>query len=231
MLAFSTAGTALAQAGGGQQEGISGKASLGYLATSGNTDSTNASGAFQLQWVKEAWSHEFDLAAITASNQGVTTSESYAASYDARRDFGERSYLVATLDWEQDHFSSYDSRTSESVGYGRKVVDTERHALAAEFGLGARQLDRVDGLQEDEAILRLALDYGWTISETTGFSQKLTVESGDSNTNLVAVSELRARLFGDVALVLSYRIKHNNDVLPGIEKTDRFTAISLEYAF
>ena len=210
---------------------ITGKASLGYLATSGNTDSTNASGAFGLLWTRAIWSHEFALGAIAATNNDATTAEAYTAAYDARRNFGERSYFLAALDWARDRFSSYDSRVSESAGYGRRLVATQRHALSAEIGAGARQQKLIDGTREDDAILRAALDYAWTISATTGFGQDLTIESGSSNTSVVAVSELRARLVGDIALVLSYRIKHNSDVLPGTTKTDRFTALSLEYAF
>lgn len=215
----------------GDEEGISGKASLGYLATSGNTDSTNVSAAFELLWAREVWSHEFKARAVRASNADVTTAEAYGATYKARRDLGERSFLFGALDWERDRFSSYDTRVSESVGYGRHIIDTERHELNAEIGAGARQLELVDGTEQDDAILRATLDYAWTINETTSFSQDMTIESGSSNTSLVSVSELRARLFGNVALVLSYRIKRNSDVLPGTEKTDRFTAISLEYAF
>jgi putative salt-induced outer membrane protein YdiY len=36
---------------------------------------------------------------------------------------------------------------------------------------------------------------------------------------------------GNLALVASYVIKSNSDVPVGIEKTDRYTAISLEYGF
>jgi putative salt-induced outer membrane protein len=42
---------------------------------------------------------------------------------------------------------------------------------------------------------------------------------------------LRADIIGNLALVLSYRLRHNSDVPAGTEKTDRFTAISLEYGF
>lgn len=212
-------------------QGVSGKASVGYLATSGNTDSTSANAGLNLLLEKETWSHEFKLRAITAASSDATTAEAYAAAYQARRDRSERSYLFTTLDWERDRFSSYDRRVSESVGYGRRFVDTDLHALSAEVGAGARQLQLIDGTEEGDAIVRAALDYVWTISEATKFDQDLTVESGASNTSLVAVSELRARLFGNVALVLSYRLKWNSDVLPGASKADRFTAISLEYAF
>lgn len=225
--------SALAQEEESEEESgpISGKAALGYLATSGNTDSTNANASFELLYEREIWSHEFQLAAISASNSGETTAEAYTFVYDARRDFGEHSYLFATLDWERDKFSAFDQQMSESVGYGRRLVATESHALNAEIGAGARQAETRLGLDEDEGILHGALDYVWTISDTTEFSQDLTVDSGSSNTRIQTVTELRAELFGNVALVLSYRIKSNSQVTAGIEKTDRFTAISFEYAF
>jgi putative salt-induced outer membrane protein len=84
---------------------------------------------------------------------------------------------------------------------------------------------------ERPVFVRAALDYVWTINDTTTFSQDLTIESGAANSSLTSVAALRARLFGNVALVLSLRVKHNSEVLPGTEQTDRFTALSLEYAF
>jgi putative salt-induced outer membrane protein len=57
------------------------------------------------------------------------------------------------------------------------------------------------------------------------------LEVGDENRYTESISALKATLVGDLALVLSYTIKNNSEVLPGIEKTDTFTAISLEYGF
>ena len=219
------------QDGSDDQDPIEGKASFGYLATSGNTDSTNANAAFGLIYRQIIWSHEFGLSAVSADNQGTTTAQAYTAGYVARRDFSEKSYLFAALDWQSDRFSSYDEQISETVGYGRHLLMSEAHVLNAEMGIGARQAELRNGFQEDEAIVRGSIDYIWTISDTTDFSQDLVVESGSSNTSIESVTELRARIIGDIALVLSLRIKNNSDVLPSTDKTDRFTAISLEYAF
>lgn len=213
------------------EDRISGKASLGYLATDGNTDSENVNAAFNLVYALEVWAHEFDLMAVSAKNAGQTTAKSSSFAYDARRELGELGYLVAALDWKQDRFSSYDQTESESVGYGRHLIAAEGHTLNLEGGFGARQNRLRDGTEEDDAIVRAALDYRWTVNEATSFNQDLVVESGSSNTSVESVSELRARLFENLALVLSYRIRNNSDVLPGTEKADRFTAISLEYAF
>jgi putative salt-induced outer membrane protein len=45
------------------------------------------------------------------------------------------------------------------------------------------------------------------------------------------VTAISAKLLGDLALVASYTIKHNSDVPLLTEKTDTYTALSLEYAF
>ena len=69
------------------------------------------------------------------------------------------------------------------------------------------------------------------MTEATGFKQDFVVESGSSNASFESVSALRARLIGSIGLVLSYRVKSNSDVPPGVVATGRFTSIALEYAF
>jgi putative salt-induced outer membrane protein len=212
---------------------FTGQIAVGYLATSGNTETTNANASFGMKYALTKWEHEVKAAAIAATSDELTTAEAYAANYSARRSFGDmkKSYLFTTLDWHKDRFSSYESELSETAGYGRRLVDRAPHLLKGEIGAGARQADLIDGTSQDEAIVRAALGYTWAFTETTGFSQDFVIESGESNTSTDWISKLRARLVGNIGLVLSYRIKHNSDVVLGSEPTDRFTSISLEYAF
>lgn len=223
------AAAGLAQA---QTDPLSGSAALGYLATSGNTDSTNANASFELDWDRNGrWTHHFTALAINASASDVTTAEAYAAGYTARRDFTETSYLFATGEWREDRFSGFEQQVSETVGYGRRIIDNDRQTLAIEGGGGAKQSTLLDGTELDEAILRGALDYIVRISDTSDFSQKLLIEAGEDNRYTESTSALRARLIGDLALVFSYTIRNNSDVPVGIAETDTFTAISLEYGF
>ena len=103
--------------------------------------------------------------------------------------------------------------------------------LALEGGAGAKQSELSTGDELDEAIVRGALDYLFTISETSEFNQKFLLEQGDDNRYTESASALKTRIVGNIALVLSYVIKSNFDVPVGIENTDRFTSIALEYAF
>jgi len=223
-----SANAVLAQA---QDEGLSGQVALGYLATSGNSDSENLSFGFAGDYYGEVWHHNLEGRSVKASTSGITTAEAHALSWQSDRDFGEKSYMFARAAWDQDKFSGYDQQVREVIGYGRHFIATERHELNGEIGIGARQSDLRDGTSDDESITRLSVDYSFQLSETAEFEQLLGVESGSNNTYTEAVTRLSADVWGDLAVVLSYTVKRNSDVPVGSVKRDTFTAIALEYSF
>jgi putative salt-induced outer membrane protein len=212
-------------------EGLSGEVALGYLATSGNSDSKNLSLGFGGDYYAEVWHHNLAGRAVRASTSGVTTAEAYALSWQSDRDFGEKSYMFGRGAWDKDKFSGYDQQTREVVGYGRHFVDTERHELNAEIGAGLRQSDLRDGTSEDESIARLSADYTFQLSETAKFEQLVGIESGSKNTYTESITRLSADVWTDLAIVLSYTIKRNSDVPVGTVKKDTFTTVALEYSF
>lgn len=208
-----------------------GKASLGYLATSGNTDNSNLNTAFEIGYTAGNWAHLFDASAIFATEDSDTTAEAYAAGWKSERKLSEVNFLYGRLNWRKDRFSGYDQQFAQTVGYGRRLIEKERHTLSGEVGLGARQSELADGTDENEAIMTGGLYYAWKLSDTATFTQDLLLESGSENTYLESKTALSARLVGNLALVASYTIKSNSDVPLGTEKTDTFTALALEYAF
>jgi putative salt-induced outer membrane protein len=209
-----------------------GTVSLGYLSTNGNTESNNGNASMEATWDLDGpWKHDWTALAISARTDGITTAESYSAGYKAQRDFSETSYLFFSADWRQDRFSGYDRQVSQAVGYGRRLLDTERHMLSLEGGAGAKQSDLITGEELDEPIVRGALDYLLAISDNSEFSQRLLIEQGDDNRYTESTTALKAGIVGNIALVFSFVIKSNSEVPVGIEDTDRFTTLSLEYAF
>ncbi len=208
-----------------------GHVKFGYLATSGNTENSNLNSSFQLGYTAGKWAHTLDAFAVSASENDVTLAEAYELGWKTERNLTDVDYLFGRLNWRKDRFSGYPEQFSESAGYGRRLIDKAPHTLNAEIGLGARQAERIDGVDENDAILRAGLDYRWQFSETAEFTQDFVVEAGQNNTYLESISAITARLIGDLALVASYTIKNNSDVLPGTESTDTYSAVSLEYAF
>lgn len=208
-----------------------GKATLGYLATSGNTDNSTLNAGFEVSYATGDWKHLLKARAINATEDKDTTAEAYEAGWKSERNFSEHNYLFGQLDWRKDRFSGYETQFSQTLGYGRRLIDQEAHKLNVEIGGGARQSKLVDGTDESETVARLGLGYAWKISETAAFTQNFTVEAGNANTYSESVTALSARLLGNLALAASYTIKNNSDVPPLVEKTDTYTAISLEYTF
>jgi putative salt-induced outer membrane protein len=115
------------------------------------------------------------------------------------------------------------------IGLQRRRGNSKLRRIEEEGGAGQSKL--IDGTNENEFTGRLSGDYTWTFSENASFTQKLSVTESSSNTFTQSLTELRANVIGALNLVLSYAVQHNSDVLPGTEKTDTYTTISLEYAF
>ena len=213
------------------ENGWSGKATLGYLATSGNTENSTLNTAFEVGFKTGKWAHLYKAAAINAMENKVTTAEAYDTSWKSERNLTDKDFLFGRLHWRKDRFGGFDTQFSQTVGYGRRLIDTDKHKLNGELGVGARQSEDQSGFKDDETVYRGGLDYKWKLSETAESRQDLTAESGEANTYVESVTALSAKLLGDLALVASYTIKHNTDAPPLTEKTDTYTALSLEYAF
>ncbi len=213
------------------EEGFAGRVALGFLSTTGNAENETFNTTFDLDWTYAPWHHSLTGAAVRASTNDVTTAEAYSLDWQSDYDLSERSYLFGVVAWNDDRFSGYDQQIREVVGYGRRFIDTERHALNGEVGAGARQADLRDGTSQDETILRLSGDYRWTISETAEFSQSLAIDSGSDNIYTETITKLTMDILGNISIVVSYTIKNNSDVPAGTVNTDTFTAIAVEYTF
>jgi putative salt-induced outer membrane protein len=214
-----------------EESGWSGKAALGYLATSGNTENSTLNTRFGVGFATGKWAHTAEAAAITASEDEVTTAEAYDLGWKSERQLSDKNFVFGRLQWRKDNFGAYDTQFSQTVGYGRRLIETDVHNLSLEVGAGARQSELQLGGKENETILTAGGYYTWILSENAEFKQNLTSEIGGENTYFESYTALTAKLVGNLALVASYTIKNNSDVPPLTEKTDTYSALSLEYVF
>lgn len=217
-------------------EGWSGEAALGYLSSSGNSRTTSTSAKLAVDYKAEQWKNGFKASAINTSSNGVASAERYTVADQFDWSFDAHNYAFAALDYEKDLFGGIRERTSETLGYGRRLLTGPVHELEAEIGAGARQTERqtvagVPGERNNEFIGRVSTAYRWALSETSAFAQSLRMESGESNTYSESVSELKLSVVGDLFAAFSYTIKHNSDVPADTQKTDTYSTVSLSYVF
>jgi putative salt-induced outer membrane protein len=209
----------------------SGNVRLGYLATTGNSETTNANFAFGVNYATGKWNHGMTGSAIGASEDDETTAEAYTLGWKSTYDYTERDYLFGRVDWLKDKFSGYDQQLSESVGYGRRLIVQPHQKWNVEIGAGARQSELRTGDEQKETILRLGTHYEYLFNESAQFNFDMGVEAGEDNTFTEAVLGLKTKLVGSLAAVLAYTVRNNTDVPDDTEKTDTMTSVSLEYSF
>ena len=214
-----------------EDDPLEGSVKFGYLATTGNTETSSLNTSFESRYVAGDWHHEATASAINASENKMTTAEAYEAGWKSGWDFTDRDYVFGRLNWRKDRFGGFNTQFSQTVGYGRHIIDTEAHSLDGELGFGARQSEDQLGINSNETIGPEAMNSSWKFSDTSEFGQSLRFEVGNENDFRESVTSITARLVGALNLVASYTIRRNSDVPVGAEKTDTRTAVALEYAF
>ena len=209
-----------------------GEVEVGIVATSGNTETQSINVKAKVVNNREKWRHTGKFEALNNEDNNTTTAERYLISGKSDYRLSDISYLFGTVDYEDDRFSGYDYRATEVVGYGRRVLNTETMTLELEAGAGARQSKlESTGSKDSESLPRGSGNYVWKISDTSTFSEELTIDAGSDTTISKSVTGLKTQVAGSLATKITFTVKNTSDVPPGIEKTDTETAVTLVYDF
>lgn len=208
-----------------------GEAALGFVMTSGNTDTQSVTAKGKAVNEREMWRHSAAIEALNTEDNNATTAEKYLLAGQTNYKFKPRHYLFAIASYEDDRFSGYDWRASEALGYGYRAIERPSLVLDLEGGPGARQSKLDDGTRENEGMFRLAGNLDWKVSDTTNFTEVLTSEIGEDATISKSITGLKTQINGNLSMKIAYTVKHTSDVPPGIEKVDRETSMMLVYGF
>jgi putative salt-induced outer membrane protein len=204
---------------------------LGYVRTSGNTNTTSTKGNAKAVNEIDKWRHTVTVEALKSSDDDVTTAERYFLSGKSDYKYSTYNYWFVRVSYDDDHFSGYDYRITETVGYGRRLIHEPELSLDAEIGPGARQSKTDAGENEDEFIVRLSGDLKWKISETSEFTEELSTEIGEDDTVSKSVTGLKANINKSLAMKVTYTVKNTSDVPVGVKETDTEFVVTLVYNY
>jgi putative salt-induced outer membrane protein len=137
---FLLAGTVFAQDDAEEEVklGWSGVGELGYVKTTGNTDSSALNGRLEFIRQTEKWRYRFLGTVLSTSEDGTKDNERYTAEAQADRKLGAKGYVFGVYRYDADKFGSYDPSQTFTVGYGRELMKSEKHVLKGEIGAGQR---------------------------------------------------------------------------------------------
>jgi putative salt-induced outer membrane protein len=223
----SVLGSSLAFAGDWKGEG-----DLGYNSVAGNSESESLALGVTMGYSQDQWEHIADLTARSASADKKTSTEAYTFEFKSKYNFDADLYAFGALRYQDDRFSAYNFQTSVTGGLGYNVIKNTQTLFSVEGGLGFRTSElKLNEEQTDEAVFFGKAIFNQKLSANTDLSSYISTESGQDNTYVEAEIALRVMMTDALALKLAYLAKHNTEVSPGIEKTDRYTTVSLNYKF
>jgi putative salt-induced outer membrane protein len=214
----------------------SGNAELGFIQTSGNSDTQSFNGKFNLERQRELVTTSLNLEALNSKEEGVSSKERYIAAIEHDYFLGKRSYVASVLSYEDDRFNGYQYQSSLSVGYGYHAWADKQGTLDLEVGPGYRRSALEDRNEEsnkieEEAIARASLTLLVNISESAKFTEKFTVEGGDSKIVYKSDMGIQSTLIGQLAMKISYQVKHTTEVPEDKKNTDSLVGVTLVYSF
>jgi putative salt-induced outer membrane protein len=215
---------------------------FGYVATSGNTDTTTVNTAVSITHEVETWRNSLEIVSIFGSAENDTTSqvetnaERYFIQGKTDYKYTEASYAFVLANYDDDRFSDNDYQTSVSAGRGFGIITGDTSKLDLELGIGYRKTQKKETLllakeTINETIYRLAEHFVWDISKNSKFEQKLSADIGDENTVTKFSAGLSANVAESLALKLSLTATHQSDVRGDTEQLDTITAFTLVYNF
>ena len=223
---------------------------FGALLKTGDTESRDLKAGFDLDYKEGRWlsllrtdllvrkSEEED----DEGNESLETSDqkwsiSSQTNYSLEED--GKNYIFANISYEDDRFSSFDSQSSISAGWGRQWYETETTSLFADIGPGykrdkAKATDTEAAETQDAVIAQAQMLYTHKLNEHVEFKQYLVAKyalDSDENSVYKAETSITTKLIDTLQLKFSYQIDHNTEVDDGSENTNTQTSMTLVYSF
>ncbi|MCU0890623.1 MAG: DUF481 domain-containing protein [Sandarakinorhabdus sp.] len=212
-------------------EGWGGQGEAGGFISSGNTENRGLAVGVNLGKETRRWKHTLRGVMDYQEDNGVTSRERYFAGYEGNWKFNGHGFAVLALSWEQDRFTGFSSRFTQSIGIGYRLVDTPRLTIAVDGGPALRQTRFTNGINENTLAARAGLNGKWIISDRMTFTQTATYYADNVNNSLLSLSQLTAKLNGRLSARFSFQLNNESNPPPGRENTDTVTRATLVYNF
>ena len=223
-----------------QASSWSGEGEIGYLMTSGNSETESLNAGLALNFEDRPWRHQIRFQAFYSAEETETeageeemqtSAQKYRIAGQTNYHFTENNYAFLRGSYQDDRFSGYDYETSVAAGYGRRLFQTDRLLMEVEAGPGYRYKRLEAGGEDEEAIVRAYMLFTAQISENAMFKQEVSVEAGADQTVTESISSIKTRINSIFSMKASYTLEHTSTVPEGTEKTDTETALTLVYSF
>jgi putative salt-induced outer membrane protein len=212
-------------------QGWTGSVSLGFAATSGNTDTADLSVAGRVRYGVGPWNHTVGFAGEFAEDNDTRNKEEVYATYDVNRYFNEDFYVFGLGSARYDNFSTNEWDVFIGAGPGYRIINQPNLSWRVQAGPGVRyQLDQA-GDEEQEVAGIASSRYYYQLSEAIFLTNDTDFLFSDSSNLVTNDAGVNFRVSDNLSTRFSYRTEYTSDPLPGFDDVDNTIGASLVYGF
>ncbi len=228
----------------------SGKGEAGAALSTANTGAENTTFSLKFDLVSEVekWKHVFGGSALYTSSKAEASAEDTNPEEETSANrwelheqsdykFTKNTFWFGAVRHENDEIGSFEYQTALTIGLGHKFIDNDQTKLTAQLGAGYKRFKQRDLDIDGDAIVTGAIELKQVLTPNTVLLDKLSVESGSSNTLIQNDLALQVKMTDVLALALGYQVRYNTKPGPrafgggDYAHSDRLLTANLVYEF
>lgn len=236
-----------------EETGFTTHTELGYVSTSGNTNTKSGSVDFTGKQTWEKHAIKLDIDYIYGEQEGVETNNKLATEFNYDYPLAGDLALNYLVGYKNDKFSGFDYQFYTGPGLKYEAVKNDQHTLGLQGNIvysvdeGSDKLydvagdeikypnpaniiptTIVEGQTNEYASYLLQGDYAWNLTKTFKFTQKLSYRSSfESSDNYFVHSKtgVASKINSTFSMGMNYKVDYTNQPPAGNVYTDKtFTA-------
>ena len=212
----------------------SARGEISYVATGGNTDTSSAKLAAEVEYKPAAWGLLVRGAFLTTTSETGDRNKRVDGLARASRAISTNVDLFGQLVYLENTFAGINSSFYPLAGVSYEVFSSPMHTLTARMGLGYGQESRVREPDASFATADSEIGYRWRVSTTAELRQDTTFTANLNQTDdwrAASVSSMSAALNALFSLKVSLVASYLNAPVEGFGRVDTITSAALVATF
>jgi putative salt-induced outer membrane protein len=221
-------------------EGWTGQGNVGVSFTTGSSKTTDIFAGIGLTKESLKWRHSINALVDLQKTGGVKNREKYGVTLQSSYKFNERLYAYGLVGWERDRFQGYNSRFTESLGLGYRVIAEDNMTWDIEGGPALRQTRFVQPLlplaripNKNVLAGRIASNFMYKFNDSLIFTNATGGLFNKGSDSLYSRSLLTASLTNTITAGIGFDValETADKSIGKLKQTDTTTRFTLGYKF
>lgn len=207
-----------------------GELAFGLSSSEGNTEEQGINFEGTLNQERGKWQNQLYGSFDFSSTSGTVTERRLEVDFETRRDHNEFIYVYGFLKYEDDSFSGFEYRFTESAGLGWRIVENDVWGIDFQGGPSIVQTRPINnGSFTSRVGGRIASNAYWNWTDDTALTNEFSLNADVDRIYTEDKLALTTKLYGNLAGRASIKLTNDSSPALGTVPNDLLTRVTLVY--